>query len=193
VAAIGKLFETVVIPLTKDVQVAALLRLADKQYQARIEAALVAVSGLCHSHGVTIGTAESCTGGLVGAALTTRPGSSAYFKGGIVAYANEVKVSALAVPAELIETHGAVSAAVAEAMAEGARQQFGVDLAVAVTGIAGPGGGTTQKPVGTVVLHASSGSTNRRQICHWPVGREAVRKLSVEAALELLRDILGSW
>jgi len=192
-ASVGSLFAATVIPLTKDVQVAQLLKLAEEQYRARLEEALVAVSGLCLRHGVTLGTAESCTGGMVGAALTTLPGSSAYFKGGIVAYANEVKTSALGVDAELIATHGAVSAAVAEAMAAGARECLGVDLAVAVTGIAGPAGGTAQKPVGTVVLHVSGARHNRRQICHWPVGREAVRKLAVEAALKMILDILGNW
>ena len=104
----------------------------------------------CRERGLTLATAESCTGGLVAARLTSVPGSSDVFVGGIVSYANEVKIGELGVPAELIEQHGAVSAEVAEAMARGARERLGVDVAVSVTGVAGPDGGTEEKPVGLV-------------------------------------------
>ena len=106
------------------------------------------------ARGLRLATAESCTGGLVAARLTSVPGSSASFVGGVVAYADEVKRSELDVPEALLAEHGAVSAEVAEAMAEGARRRLGADVAVAVTGVAGPGGGTPEKPVGLVYLHA---------------------------------------
>ena len=110
---------------------------------------------LAGANGLRLATAESCTGGMVAARLTSVPGSSASFVGGVVAYADEVKRSELDVPEELLAEHGAVSAEVAAAMAEGARQRLGADVAVAVTGVAGPGGGTPEKPVGRVYLHAA--------------------------------------
>src|SRR5438309_3811419 len=101
-----------------------------------------------HTAGLKLAVAESCTGGLLAAAITDQPGSSAYFSGGIVAYSNEVKEALLGVPADLIRVHGAVSAEVAEAMAEGVRRRLGADIGVAVTGIAGPEADGTSKPVG---------------------------------------------
>ena len=112
-------------------------------------------AALCRERGLTLATAESCTGGLVAARLTSVPGSSDVFLGGVVSYANEVKARALGVPEEVLREHGAVSAETAAAMAAGARARLGADVAVAVTGIAGPGGGTAEKPVGLVYLHAS--------------------------------------
>ena len=105
---------------------------------------------------LTIATAESCTGGLLAARLTERAGSSEYVKGGVVAYSNDVKVSQAGVPAELIERHGAVSQEVAEALADGARERLGADVGVGITGIAGPGGGTAEKPVGLVWLSVAA-------------------------------------
>ena len=110
----------------------------------------------CRERGLMLATAESCTGGLVAARLTAVPGSSDVVAGGIVSYANEVKIDQLGVPAALIEEHGAVSAEVAEAMARGARRRLGVDVAVSVTGVAGPGGGTEDKPVGLVYFHVET-------------------------------------
>ena len=107
--------------------------------------------------GRRIATAESCTGGLLAARLTERPGSSAYLAGGLVAYANEAKTDLLGVDPALIDAHGAVSEPVAEAMAAGALRRFGADTAVAITGIAGPGGGTEDKPVGHGLLHRGAG------------------------------------
>jgi nicotinamide-nucleotide amidase len=109
---------------------------------------------LCRARGFMLATAESCTGGLVAARLTSVPGSSDVVLGGVIAYADGVKRKELGVPAELIQAHGSVSPEVAAAMARGARERLGADVAVAVTGIAGPGGGTPEKPVGLVYLHA---------------------------------------
>ena len=117
-----------------------------------------------------IAIAESCTGGLLAARLTERPGSSAYVAGGVVAYSNEAKVELLGVDPALIERHGAVSEPVAEAMADGALGRFGADTAVAVTGIAGPDGGTEEKPVGTVCwsVRLADGSRHRARPCACP-------------------------
>ena len=139
-----------------------------------------------------IATAESCTGGLLAARLTDRPGSSAYLAGGLVAYANEAKTDLLGVDSELIDAHGAVSEPVAEAMADGALRRFGADTAVAITGIAGPGGGTQDKPVGTVcitVALADGGySTRTLQL---PGGRTDIRERSTTVAMHLLRQALN--
>src|SRR5204862_6882119 len=112
------------------------------------------VLSLCRAKGLSLATAESETGGMVATRLTSVPGASDVFAGGIVAYANEVKQAALGVPEKLLAARGSVSAEVAEAMAQGARERLGADVAVAVTGIAGPGGGSAEKPVGLVYLHA---------------------------------------
>jgi nicotinamide-nucleotide amidase len=118
------------------------------------------------------------------------PGSSDCFRGGIVAYENDVKEQALGVPAALIERHGAVSAEVAAAMAHGARERLAVDVAVAVTGIAGPGGGTPEKPVGLVFLHLSSPLGEVPLRLELPGGRDLIRSRSAVAALHLLRRAL---
>src|ERR1044072_777163 len=112
------------------------------------------VLDLCRAQGLTLATAESCTGGLVAAGLTSVPGASDVFLGGVVTYANEVKARELGVPVELLQRRGAVSAEVAEAMAAGARERFGANVAVSVTGVAGPGGGAPEEPVGLVFLPA---------------------------------------
>jgi nicotinamide-nucleotide amidase len=144
----------------------------------------------CRALGWSLATAESCTGGLVAAGLTAIPGSTDVVVGGIVAYANEVKVGQLGVPAELIEEHGAVSAEVAEAMARGARERLGVDVAVSVTGIAGPGGGTEEKPVGLVYFHAETPETSRGGSFSFPGDRDSIRRRAVVASLHLLRRLL---
>jgi nicotinamide-nucleotide amidase len=135
---------------------------------------------------LTVAVAESCTGGMLAAAITDQPGSSAYFKGGVVAYSNEIKERLLEVPAELLERHGAVSAEVARAMAEGARHVLGADVAVAVTGIAGPGADGTDKPVGLthVWLAAADGGGGRRFVL--PGDRWTNRRQAVTEALTLL-------
>lgn len=138
----------------------------------------------------TIALAESCTGGLIAKRLTDRPGSSEYVLGGIVAYANEVKIDALGVPAELLAAHGAVSEPVAAAMAQGARERLRADCAVAVTGIAGPGGGTEAKPVGTVCIAARTPERERVATVRSLGDRGEVRERAAQAALALLLDLL---
>jgi len=141
--------------------------------------------------GRRVATAESCTAGLVAARLTDRPGSSAYVAGGVVAYANEAKVDLLGVDAALIDAHGAVSQEVAEAMAAGALRRFGADTAIAITGIAGPGGGTAEKPVGTVwfAVMLSGGPTVSRTV-RLPGARSDIRERSTTVAMHLLRRAL---
>ncbi|HEY7148512.1 MAG TPA: nicotinamide-nucleotide amidohydrolase family protein [Gaiellaceae bacterium] len=143
------------------------------------------------ARGLLLGTAESCTGGLVAARLTSVPGSSDVFLGGIVAYDNAVKTARLGVPAETLEMHGAVSAETAAAMARGAREALGADVAVSDTGIAGPGGGTPEKPVGLVHLHASGPEGELHRELQLPGDREAVRGRATAAALHLLRALLA--
>ena len=142
--------------------------------------------------GLTVATAESCTGGLLAARLTERPGSSAWVLGGVVAYANTAKEQLLDVPAGLLAEHGAVSAEVAVALAEGARARFGTEVAVGITGIAGPGGGTPDKPVGTVHLCVASPQGRELRALRLPGSRSSVRDRSVTLAMHLLRwTLLG--
>jgi nicotinamide-nucleotide amidase len=143
--------------------------------------------------GRRIATAESCTGGLLAARLTERPGSSAYVAGGVVAYANEAKTELLGVRPDLLATHGAVSEPVADAMADGALNRFAADTAIAVTGIAGPGGGTADKPVGTVcfTVKLTDGQTYTRTI-RLPGDRSDIRERSTTVAMHLLRRALST-
>ena len=135
---------------------------------------------------MTCATAESCTGGGVGHAITGVPGSSAVFMGGVISYDNSVKRDVLGVPDEVLATKGAVSSECAAAMAKGARRLLKTDLAVSLTGIAGPGGGSAEKPVGLVWfgLASASGVTTEKMV--FPGDREAVRTAAIEHALELL-------
>ncbi len=153
-----------------------------------LDTAVRATLDLCQRRGLTVATAESCTGGLIAGALTSVSGSSAVVVGGIVSYANSAKRQLLGVPEEALSQHGAVSAAVAAAMATGARTRLDADLAVAVTGIAGPGGATPGKPVGLVWFGLSDRSAEPRTVQHVFQGdREAVRTATVLEALRLLR------
>ena len=148
------------------------------------------VAGLLEGHRVA--TAESCTAGLLAARLTDRPGSSAYVEGGVVAYANDAKADLLGVDPALIEAHGAVSEEVAEAMAAGALERFGADTAVAITGIAGPDGGSDEKPVGTVVWSVGlrdGGTLTRRALL--PGDRTDIRERATTVAMHLLRRALA--
>ncbi|HEY6960546.1 MAG TPA: nicotinamide-nucleotide amidohydrolase family protein [Gaiellaceae bacterium] len=148
------------------------------------------VLDLLRERGLTLGTAESCTGGLVAARLTEVPGSSDVFLGSIVAYANEVKAARLGVPEWVLAEHGAVSAEAAAAMAHGARGALGVDVAVAVTGVAGPGGGTAEKPVGLVYLHAVGPDGEKARKLDFPGDRATIRLRAAVAALHLVRALV---
>ena len=145
---------------------------------------------LCRERRLTLAAAESCTGGLVAARLTSVPGSSDVFPGGVVAYSNEVKQRELGISVELIEQFGAVSAEAAQAMAQGARERLGADVAVAVTGIAGPGGATPEKPVGLVYLHVAGPDGDEAESFNLPGDRATVRGRATVAALHLVRRFL---
>jgi nicotinamide-nucleotide amidase len=138
----------------------------------------------------TVAVAESCTGGLMAGRLTDRAGSSAYVLGGVVVYSNEAKVAFADVPAELIARVGAVSPEVAAALADGARRRFGADVGIGITGIAGPGGGTPEKPVGMVCICVSSASDRVERTLQLPGGRAVVRDRTTTAVLHLLRRLL---
>jgi nicotinamide-nucleotide amidase len=144
------------------------------------------------SGGVRIATAESCTGGLIAALLTEIPGSSDVFGRGFVTYSNKAKEDMLGVPASLLRQHGAVSEPVARVMAEGAIRNSTAQLSVAVTGIAGPGGGTEEKPVGLVhIAVARAGEPTLHRECRFgDIGRSEVRVKSVEIALQMLQSLL---
>lgn len=145
----------------------------------------------CRARGLSLATAESCTGGLVAAHLTSVPGSSDVFQGGVVAYANEVKTAELGVSDDLLARHGAVSAQAAEAMASGVRDRLQADVAIAVTCVAGPGGGTPAKPVGLVYLHAEGPDGSDASVLNLPGDRNTVRRRSTVAALHLVRALLA--
>jgi nicotinamide-nucleotide amidase len=143
------------------------------------------------ARGLTLASAESCTGGGIGAAITAIPGSSACFVGGVIAYANAVKIAQLGVLASELEAHGAVSEAVARRMAEGVRERLGAAIGVASTGIAGPGGGTETKPVGTVDLAVATATATTYKRLRLHGGRETVRYAATRWALKLVLDQLG--
>jgi nicotinamide-nucleotide amidase len=148
------------------------------------------VLGLCRERGYTLATAESCTGGLVAARLSDVAGASDVLAGGVVSYSNDVKTTELGVPEELIAAHGAVSAEVAEAMAAGVRERLGVHVGIAVTGVAGPGGGTPEKPVGLVHLHVETPEREQGANFSLPGDRATVRTRATVSALHLARRVL---
>ncbi|WP_251197919.1 CDP-diacylglycerol--glycerol-3-phosphate 3-phosphatidyltransferase [Anaerotardibacter muris] len=137
-----------------------------------------------------LSTAESCTGGLIAGALTAIPGSSAVIEGGIVSYSNQVKHAVLGVPTDALERHGAVSEPVAKAMAEGSRKHLSTTIAVAVTGIAGPGGGSAEKPVGTVWFGIDGPSGASAEMLHFDGDRDEIRQQTVVHALEMFKAAL---
>jgi PncC family amidohydrolase len=151
---------------------------------ARLQAA-------CLARGLTVATAESCTGGAVAAAITAVSGSSGYFRGGVVAYSNDAKRDLLGVPDAVLQAHGAVSAQTAVAMASAAARRLGADLGVSTTGIAGPDGGSAEKPVGLVyvAVHDAAGDDVRRFT--WTDDRAGNIAASIEAALDLLLERVG--
>jgi nicotinamide-nucleotide amidase len=158
--------------------------------QELVEAARTLID-LCRASKLTIATAESCTGGLVAAALTEISGSSDVFDRGFVTYSNDAKQAMLGVPGDVLQTFGAVSRETAEAMAGGALARAGVDLAVSITGIAGPGGAMPGKPVGLVHFAAASrgGALNHAERRFGDIGRAPVRLASVRQALLMLREL----
>ncbi|MCL2883254.1 MAG: CinA family protein, partial [Coriobacteriia bacterium] len=145
---------------------------------------------LARQRNARLGTAESCTGGLVAAALTEVPGSSDVFFGAVVSYDNSVKEAALGVPAQVLESVGAVSEECALAMAEGARRCLGVDLAVSTSGIAGPGGGSPDKPVGLVCFAVAGLGRHTASTRHFTGDRATIRHQACQYALELLQQAL---
>ena len=149
--------------------------------------------GICGGRGFKLVTAESCTGGLISAALTSSPGSSNILDRGYVTYSNAAKENDLGVSKELIDQKGAVSEEVARAMAVGAIGKTGVDIALSVTGIAGPGGGSAQKPVGLVHIAAAhrGGKVLHRECRFGPIGRGEVRRLSALAAIKLTKELIA--
>ncbi|HEX3140250.1 MAG TPA: CinA family protein [Rhizobacter sp.] len=152
-----------------------------------------ALAHVLRERGLHLVTAESCTGGLIAAACTSIAGSSDWFERGVVSYSNEAKSELLGVPAALIAKHGAVSAEVARAMAEGALAHSSADLSLAVTGIAGPSGGTPDKPVGTVWLAlARRGEPAQAVLLQLPGGRSEVREQTVDRALQAVLSALMS-
>ena len=150
------------------------------------------VLDLCRARGLTLATAESCTGGMVAARLTSVPGASDVFLGSVVAYANAVKEGELDVPQDLLDLHGAVSAETAAAMAHGVRSRLGADIGVAITGVAGPDGGTEDKPVGLVFVHAVGPDGEEARRTELPGDREMIRGRATAASLHLVRRLLVS-
>jgi len=147
---------------------------------------------LCIQKGWKLAVAESCTGGLIGARLTSVPGSSAYFSGGVIAYSNELKMGLLGVPMGLLESEGAVSGLVVEAMAMGVVGTAMADCSIAVTGVAGPDGGTPEKPVGTVWIGIALPTGTTSRMYRFNGNREEVREQTVTTALELFLEIAQS-
>lgn len=171
----------------------ALRRLGDRCYGINGDSLAAVVGRLCIDARATLSVAESCTGGLLGAEVTRVAGSSAWFLGGALVYSNEEKSRALGVPETLLREHGAVSEAVVRAMADGIRSRTGASHALAITGIAGPGGGTEAKPVGTVWIGLASPQGTLADLYRFtPTSRDRIREASVAAALDLLRrQLLG--
>lgn len=142
---------------------------------------------LCRKLNLSLAVAESCSGGLMAATITSAPGASAFFLGGVVAYSNELKERVLGVSPATLATHGAVSAAVAEEMAAGVRRLTGAALALSATGIAGPDGGSEEKPVGTVFIGLATVSGVRAELCHFFGTRRQIQELTTHRALDMLR------
>ena len=155
------------------------------------EALEVRVGRLLLQHGYRLAVAESCTGGLLGHRLTSVGGSSAYFLGGVIAYANRVKIDQLGVAQAVLQREGAVSAPVAEQMARGVSDRFGAQLGVGITGIAGPGGATEHKPVGLVFIGLAQGGGCRVESFRFSGNRDEIKRAAADAALEMLINQLA--
>lgn len=168
-------------------------RLGPRMYGIDDDSLAAAVGRALAKRGATMATAESCTGGMIGALMTDVPGSSGYFVGGAITYSNEEKMRQLGVPESVFIEHGAVSEACVEAMAQGAKERFGVDYGVAVSGVAGPGGGSPEKPVGTVWMAVAGpeGTVAKRRV--WPTSRDRGRKLAAYWAMSaVLRAVVAT-
>jgi len=173
-------------------QQAVLERLGEAYFGADQDTLESAVGARLRQLGLTLATAESCTGGLLGDRITNIPGSSAYYQGGVVSYSNRAKVELLGVPSPVIAAHGAVSAETALAMAGGARARLRADLALAITGVAGPGGGTAAKPVGLVYLALDDGVHPASRELRLGGARQEIKYRSTQVALTMLWQYLGS-
>jgi PncC family amidohydrolase len=148
------------------------------------------IGSMLRERQLRISVCESCTGGMLGAAITRAPGSSRYFAGGIIAYSDAVKKSIVGVKRSTLERFGAVSAQTAREMARGVRHRFRSDIGVAITGIAGPGGGTAKKPVGLVYIAVAGGQRCMVKRFMFIGGRQTIRRSSVEKAFDMLREML---
>ena len=168
-------------------------RIGDRLYGEGSEDLAAVVLAQCRAAGLRMAVAESCTGGLLGGRITAVPGSSSVFVGGVIAYDNAVKVDLLGVPTAEIAAEGAVSEGVVRSMATGARVRFGTEIGVAITGVAGPGGGTPAKPVGTVWVAADVMGTVTARGRGYPGDRDEIRARSAQAALDIVRVTLLSW
>ncbi|RLD00378.1 MAG: competence protein ComA [Chloroflexi bacterium] len=153
----------------------------------------IVVGRLLKQRGLTLALAESCTGGLVSHRVTNVPGSSAYYLGSVIAYSNEIKEWILQVRRDTLHRHGAVSEQAALEMAQGVRRTFHADVGLAVTGIAGPGGGTPEKPVGLIYISLAALDVERVERHVWNGDRQENKNLSAEAVLDLLRRYLEDW
>mgnify|MGYP005845565941 CR=1 FL=1 len=146
--------------------------------------------GLLSKKGLSLSICESCTGGMLGSVITSIPGSSKYFKGGIIAYSNEIKKNVVGVKDYTLNRFGAVSGQTARQMAQGTRKIIGTDIGVSITGIAGPGGGTKEKPVGTVFIGIADNKKNRVYKFHFKGNRNQIRKRVCAQALKLLVNFI---
>lgn len=164
--------------------------LGDNLYGLGTETLAAATGRLLQERGLLLGAAESCTGGLIGATLTETAGSSRWFRGGVIAYANEIKERLLGVDPDLLARFGAVSGETARAMADGARRHLGCDIAVAATGIAGPDGGSPDKPVGTVYLGLATGDTVIDRLCRFTGSRRQIQEKTAQTAVDMVRRAL---
>jgi nicotinamide-nucleotide amidase len=163
---------------------------ADSSYLTQYDKTVSAAAHALEKSGLTVSAAESCTGGLLGAAITEVSGASLYFKGGVIAYDNKVKEKVLSVPHSLLEAYGAVSALAAEAMAAGVRELLSTSVGLAITGVAGPCGGSPAKPVGTTFVALSANDTLLSRAFLFAGDRSTVRTEAVMAALHLLINYL---
>ena len=163
------------------------LALGEHLYSTRGEALEEVVARVLTENHATVAVAESCTGGMLAERLTNVPGSSSYFLGGVICYSNELKTSLVGVPPAMIEAKGAVSSEVALALADGIRKRTGATIGVGVTGIAGPGGGTPEKPVGLVHIGLADEHGPRERAYRFPGDRERIRQYAAQAALDAVR------